>query len=158
MKTAYEDTLGSYGVTDLVWEFEESGPGNSKVQINGTIQEVARGLKDRDLSHLLQNKSLAISTQNKDLPTLPWGDIKFCGPKDGPFPSASTWSINEGIDYLRGIQGMPTNGPGPGNCGRVSCEEKSAIWWCNDVSGLHISEKLSHHYTVISALLRTAIN
>jgi hypothetical protein len=38
------------------------------------------------------------------------------------------------VRYLRRVQGRPRNGPRPGNCGRVSCSYKSAIWWCNDVS------------------------
>ncbi|KAK4663493.1 hypothetical protein QC763_608825 [Podospora pseudopauciseta] len=42
--------------------------------------------------------------------------------------------ILTGIDYLRGLEGgtKPKNGPGPGNCGRVSCSHNAAIWWCND--------------------------
>ncbi|KAM7208274.1 hypothetical protein V8F20_001252 [Naviculisporaceae sp. PSN 640] len=40
--------------------------------------------------------------------------------------------IREGIRYLRTVRGQPSNGPGPGNCGRVSCSWKAAIWWCND--------------------------
>ncbi|KAE8135101.1 hypothetical protein BDV38DRAFT_294917 [Aspergillus pseudotamarii] len=40
--------------------------------------------------------------------------------------------IEEGIRYLHSVPGQPTNGPGPGNCGRVSCSYNSAIWWCND--------------------------
>lgn len=39
-----------------------------------------------------------------------------------------------GINYLRSITGKPKNGPGPNNCGRVSCSWNSAIYWCNDVS------------------------
>ncbi|KAL3462964.1 hypothetical protein BJX64DRAFT_136213 [Aspergillus heterothallicus] len=30
------------------------------------------------------------------------------------------------------VEGHPKQGPGPGNCGRVSCRESTAIWWCND--------------------------
>ena len=41
--------------------------------------------------------------------------------------------VNEGINYLLGVDGKPGNGPGPGNCGRVSCSYQSAIYWCNDV-------------------------
>ena len=41
--------------------------------------------------------------------------------------------IKIGIEYLRGVPGKPASGPGPGNCGRVSCWGESAIYWCNDV-------------------------
>lgn len=39
----------------------------------------------------------------------------------GRFPTANRIDVYDGINYLRGVSGMPTNGPGPGNCGRVSC-------------------------------------
>lgn len=38
-----------------------------------------------------------------------------------------------GISYLKGVPGMPLEGPGPGACGRVSCGFDCGIWWCNDV-------------------------
>lgn len=50
------------------------------------------------------------------------------------YDQAISSRIKEGIRYLRGVNGKPSNGPGPGNCGRVSCSYNSAIWWCNDVS------------------------
>ncbi|KAI1320861.1 hypothetical protein F5Y16DRAFT_405454 [Xylariaceae sp. FL0255] len=40
--------------------------------------------------------------------------------------------IQQGITYLRSLSGTCTNGPGPGNCGRISCSWSSAIYWCND--------------------------
>jgi hypothetical protein len=43
-------------------------------------------------------------------------------------------SVDTGISYLSGIRGQPSNMPGPGNCGRVSCGYEAAIYWCNDVS------------------------
>lgn len=45
---------------------------------------------------------------------------------------ASVFHIRQGIDYLRKIHGDCTNGPGPGNCSRVSCSYQSGIWFCND--------------------------
>ncbi|EWZ00977.1 hypothetical protein FOYG_00683 [Fusarium oxysporum NRRL 32931] len=54
-----------------------------------------------------------------------------CG---GRWPKCRTTIINQGISYLRRIKGKPRNGPGPGNCGRVSCSFNSAIWWCNDAA------------------------
>lgn len=63
----------------------------------------------------------------------------------GNFPTANPKRILEGIAYLNSLPGgdRPTNGPGPGACGRVSCSYNSAIWWCNDVSGpLHLHRPL----------------
>lgn len=39
-----------------------------------------------------------------------------------------------GIEYLRRLNDTAKNGPGPENCGRVSCSWNSAIIWCNNVS------------------------
>lgn len=50
------------------------------------------------------------------------------------YPLTKYGAIEDGIDYLRHVPFQPTNGPGPGNCGRVSCSWNAAIWWCNDVS------------------------
>ncbi|POR35430.1 Uncharacterized protein TPAR_04375 [Tolypocladium paradoxum] len=30
------------------------------------------------------------------------------------------------------VSGLPTNDPGPGNCGRASCSYQSAVWKCNN--------------------------
>ncbi|GAW12224.1 hypothetical protein ANO14919_015850 [Xylariales sp. No.14919] len=45
---------------------------------------------------------------------------------------ASVFHIRQGIAYLHKIHGDCTNGPGPGNCSRVSCSYHSGIWFCND--------------------------
>ncbi|KAI0196142.1 hypothetical protein EV127DRAFT_466492 [Xylaria flabelliformis] len=47
---------------------------------------------------------------------------------------ASVFHIRQGIAYLHKIHGNCTNGPGPGNCARVSCSYGSGIWFCNDNS------------------------
>ncbi|KAK0736706.1 hypothetical protein B0T21DRAFT_402075 [Apiosordaria backusii] len=51
---------------------------------------------------------------------------------DIDYDKAIGFAIVWGIEYLRGVPGTAKNGPGPGNCGRVSCSWKSAIWWCNE--------------------------
>jgi hypothetical protein len=39
----------------------------------------------------------------------------------------------DGINYLKGLPDEVTcqNGPGPDNCGRISCSWNSGISWCN---------------------------
>ncbi|KAI1294521.1 hypothetical protein F5Y03DRAFT_399453 [Xylaria venustula] len=63
-------------------------------------------------------------------PSLSEGEILCDLPWDPPF--ASVYHIRQGISHLRKIHGDCTNGPGPGNCGRVSCSYSSGIWFCND--------------------------
>ncbi|KAI1462921.1 uncharacterized protein F4812DRAFT_469662 [Daldinia caldariorum] len=45
---------------------------------------------------------------------------------------AQVFRIEQGIEYLKGIQGRCHVGPGPRVCTRVSCSYESAISWCND--------------------------
>jgi hypothetical protein len=52
----------------------------------------------------------------------------------GRWRECSAPAASNGVRYLRRVQGRPRNGPGPGNCGRVSCSYKSETWWCNDGS------------------------
>ncbi|EXU94659.1 hypothetical protein X797_012265 [Metarhizium robertsii] len=55
-----------------------------------------------------------------------------CGPGPNQWDPADIEQIAMGIQHLSGLAGKPGNGPGPGNCGRVSCSWGASIWWCND--------------------------
>ncbi|KAL2826708.1 hypothetical protein BDW59DRAFT_145069 [Aspergillus cavernicola] len=50
----------------------------------------------------------------------------------GRWEETNADEIQRGILYLQALGGQPTNGPGPGACGRVSCSFGAAIYWCND--------------------------
>ncbi|CAP71288.1 uncharacterized protein PODANS_6_3365 [Podospora anserina S mat+] len=50
-------------------------------------------------------------------------------PGDG---NAKRTQIGIGVMYLSRLSGTAGNGPGPENCGRVSCSWNSAIIWCNN--------------------------
>jgi hypothetical protein len=45
-------------------------------------------------------------------------------------------AIVAAIPYLRHVPGKPSNGPGPMNCGRISCSLDTGIFWCNNVSAV----------------------
>ena len=126
--------IPGYGIEELIWEVETS-PGGPTVDIPGTVQDVYAelekvnpnfvsdfGLEDPDNSTSvtapLESRAYYIESIHCD-----WGG-DYC----------SGQSILDGIKYLRGVPGQPKTGPGPGNCGRVSCSYNSAIYWCNDVS------------------------
>ncbi|KAH6664639.1 hypothetical protein B0J14DRAFT_661226 [Halenospora varia] len=53
------------------------------------------------------------------------------GPGWGWYP-AQTYYIDDGINYLSHFHGRCDIGPGPGNCGRISCSYSSGIYLCND--------------------------
>ncbi|KAG6018754.1 hypothetical protein E4U40_007846 [Claviceps sp. LM458 group G5] len=55
-----------------------------------------------------------------------------------PLHRASTRAILGGIDQLRSISldRTPSWVPSPGTCGKLSCSEEGAIFWCNDSEAL----------------------
>ncbi len=114
--------ISGYGIEEMQWDVEVS-PGQMGV-FNGTIQEVYRQV-------LARNPEYQLSTAAQRRSEIkPRGRSMLCG----NFRVARRKYIEAGIRYLRGLSGQPRNGPGPGNCRRISCSFNSAIYWCNDVS------------------------
>ncbi|PIG84669.1 hypothetical protein AARAC_001976 [Aspergillus arachidicola] len=97
-----------------------------RVLLNGTVQHVhAQLLKinpnyDDDFATVLDKREATICWQA--------GRHQV-----QQLPKARRGDIEAGIKPLRGVSGHPSNGPGPGNCGRLSCSWGAAIWWCNDM-------------------------
>jgi hypothetical protein len=122
--TSLEPPAPGYGVETLEWAVEVA-PGQTEL-LNGTVEEVMSQASQINPRFKLKERAPVARSVIKR-------GNKICD----NFPDkAIWWAINDGADYLRNLPGQPTNGPGPGNCGRVSCSYNSAIWWCNDVSGL----------------------
>jgi len=124
--------IQGYGVVDLSWDVEIT-PGGPRQIFNGTVQQVVA-----QLSKVNPNweEDFKVSIASKKASTFaPRGLVKRdhfnCG---NPWAPADYGRVIQGVDYLNGVPGQPGNGPGPGNCGRVSCSYKAAIWWCNDNS------------------------
>ncbi|RAK78812.1 uncharacterized protein BO72DRAFT_457416 [Aspergillus fijiensis CBS 313.89] len=130
-----EAPLPGYGVEEFSWEMETS-PGGPTVILSGTVQEIYAELikinptYDGDFAELAANNTLAAENHvdTSSSSSLHKRNDVTCN----NYPQAIRRRIEEGISYLRGVSGQPRNGPGPGNCGRVSCSYNSAIWWCND--------------------------
>ncbi|KAK7977001.1 hypothetical protein PG996_003072 [Apiospora saccharicola] len=123
--TALEAPFSRYGVETLQWEIAVA-PGQTEI-LNGTVQEVHRQVLQINPEYrfrTLPEKDLSTREAQTKTP----GDRIICFHENTHKPRA----FQAGFGYLRGIEGKPTNGPGPGNCGRVSCSGNSAIWWCND--------------------------
>lgn len=111
-----------YGVETLLWDVEVAR-GRFET-LNGTIQEVyAQVLRLNPHFKLPEDPPVARGLNRKRSTV-----------RCGNWPLTSKDRIQEGINYLRRLNGAPRNGPGPSNCGRVSCSYNAAIWWCNDVS------------------------
>ncbi|GJN85895.1 hypothetical protein PLIIFM63780_009470 [Purpureocillium lilacinum] len=109
-----------YGVETLLWDVEVAR-GRFET-LNGTIQEVyAQVLRLNPHFKLPEDPPVARGLNRKRSTV-----------RCGNWPLTSKDRIQEGINYLRRLNGAPRNGPGPSNCGRVSCSYNAAIWWCND--------------------------
>ncbi|TQN70871.1 hypothetical protein CSHISOI_04305 [Colletotrichum shisoi] len=118
------------------WEFEPF-PGE-KVVLNGTIEQVVAELKQINPdyspfspeSQALAQADLSFSSSAAHLPEIYPRDKILCNmPKWG---YVDTYSSDRGYRHLLGVKGRPRGDPGPGNCGRVSCGYKAAVWFCND--------------------------
>ncbi|KAK4208869.1 hypothetical protein QBC37DRAFT_391655 [Rhypophila decipiens] len=107
-----------------------------RTQVEGlTKREELKGLAQsvtQNAEKPRPNKEWYINVQNERIPRV------ICHP--GKIP---TDHLRKGIEHLRGLRdekdGESRMGPGPGpssdNCGRVSCSQGAAIYWCNDTEG-----------------------
>ncbi|KAK7947905.1 uncharacterized protein PG986_008791 [Apiospora aurea] len=121
---APDPPLPGYGVEPMQWAVEVA-PGQTKL-LNGTVQQVhEQALRINPEFRLVSQPQGLHQTQTQAQRR---DDRILC------FPPYVVNGWDEGIAYLRRVPGSPSAGPGPGNCGRVSCSNDCAIWWCNDVS------------------------
>ncbi|KAI3337804.1 hypothetical protein F4824DRAFT_489063 [Ustulina deusta] len=117
------DGLSSIHESNITWtgRIEEDG---DIMSFTGTsLQHIEAQIRDLkpDFSWSGAVEPGASSVEGDILCDLPWNP-----------PFASAFHIRQGISYLRKIHGDCTNGPGPANCGRVSCSYRSGIFFCND--------------------------
>ncbi|UNI14018.1 hypothetical protein JDV02_000702 [Purpureocillium takamizusanense] len=119
------------------WEVEVR-PGGETAVLNGTVQEVRAQLLElnprweSDVGrHTLDRRIIANYPDCRKDGAFKLGDDVHCGRwKDAGIDWHDTlWHAEV---HLWGWPGKPRNGPGPGNCGRVSCENNIGVWWCND--------------------------
>ncbi|OOF95837.1 hypothetical protein ASPCADRAFT_405538 [Aspergillus carbonarius ITEM 5010] len=124
-----EAPIPGYGVEEFTWEMETT-PGGPTVLLNGTINPS----NDGDFADRFTAAEAAAGTETQSATEDGAASLHKRMPVTCTnYDQAITRRIQEGITYLRGVSGSPSNGPGPGNCGRVSCSYNSAIWWCNDM-------------------------
>ncbi|KAJ5788715.1 hypothetical protein N7457_003705 [Penicillium paradoxum] len=124
----WTDSIPGYGVETLEWRIPQED-GEAALEIKGTIEDVVSQLS-------MQNPNAAAEIRERGKRELAKRShlIKrdhithsHCN-----FPGVLLSAVGRGMDYINGLPGRPTNGPGPGNCGRVSCSNSAGIWWCND--------------------------
>ncbi|KAK4179556.1 hypothetical protein QBC36DRAFT_179820 [Triangularia setosa] len=135
---ADQPDVSSYAIVPISWNLpvKADDPSGATVTVTGTIQEA---IAQMEASYPGWN-----ATFQAHLPPPPtiggFNSISAAALEDpesyickvNQWKEAGQLSIVWGIEYLRGLTGSAKNGPGPGECGRVSCSWGSAIWWCND--------------------------
>ncbi|KAI3587790.1 hypothetical protein IWW34DRAFT_876110 [Fusarium oxysporum f. sp. albedinis] len=134
---ATDAPIEGYGVVVPEWEVEVTS--GSTTVLEGTIEEIHEELlqlnPNWDEEYMSNFTQAAADTEKRDSDKHLFGRTNFNGAKytcRGRWPECHPAPIVRGVEYLRYVQGNPKNGPGPGNCGRVSCSNNAAIWWCND--------------------------
>lgn len=117
------------------WEIEVT-PGQT-IKTQGTVQQVHNEVLKHNPNWDEEYLKPALNKRDND-PTLAkrtdfYGEGSISC--NTPWEKAGVPYINNGIDYLRGLDGSgrPSAQPGPSVCARVSCSYNAAIWWCNDV-------------------------
>ncbi|KAK4191277.1 hypothetical protein QBC35DRAFT_471016 [Podospora australis] len=139
-KPAPDGVIPGYEIVPVTWEVRafDDGP---LLSINGTVEQVMDELRkiNPNIDAEVHAAAAAAKLENRDSPSLDTSLLSkrydreghFCG---GRWPVAAIGSIWSGIEYLRGVKGQPGQS-GSGKCGRVSCSDNGAIYWCNDNTG-----------------------
>jgi len=114
--------------------------------MNGTVQNVVNQLRQAN-PNFEADFGIELATGNSNIGDPETSSVLRAPPSQrhdilrqnclGIYSIASLSAIRNGIKYLRGVPGQPYGGPGPMECGQVSCSWNAAIWWCNDVTTSH---------------------
>ncbi|PKS05390.1 hypothetical protein jhhlp_008765 [Lomentospora prolificans] len=131
--------IEGYSIEDFTWEVPTT-PGGSTTQVTGTVQDVVDKLDslnpnwkdDFNFTTSDTASSLVSRSDGARLQKRGWNLPGLCNLRTSEWGYAAIPTLIDGINYLRGVPGRPTRGPGPGSCGRVSCSYNTAIYWCND--------------------------
>ncbi|KAG5954576.1 hypothetical protein E4U57_004332 [Claviceps arundinis] len=118
-----------------------------RILVNGTIQQVDAYMEAHypGWSAKHDNLSIPIPVHTKEIPASLSELMKVksvvCN-SPGPLRQASTRAVLGAIDHLRSISmdRAPRWSPGPGTCGKISCSDKGAIFWCNDSDTLRMKD------------------
>ncbi|KZL69745.1 hypothetical protein CT0861_02947 [Colletotrichum tofieldiae] len=119
------------------WEVPAS-PGGPTVTLTGTVQEVVAELEKLNPDFKTDFNITETAADDIPVPSDVTGSLEkrtdFKGSKYicNNYPNGRYNAYHEGVEYLRGVPGKPRAPAGPGACGRVSCSQNTAIWWCND--------------------------
>ncbi|KAK3295799.1 uncharacterized protein B0H64DRAFT_474703 [Chaetomium fimeti] len=130
---ANESPIEGYAIVPATWELD--GPDGQVIQLNGTVQEVVAQLDvivPNSRNKLIADIATASASAAEASTLERRYDEESLHCFVSPWGNGYVDSIQDGINYLNNVPGRPWHNPGPGNCARVSCSYRSAIYWCND--------------------------
>lgn len=150
-----DDPFAGYELQDLKWEIEPY-PGGEPIIKRGTIDKVhrellaenatlaARFLPPATLSTLEKRQDGALPPFDQDCNSLTTPPEGWAGAPSAKFfwPGSPVCVGTNGSAYaaclgMRHIWGLGTDAGKPINdprqCGRLTCTDNTAIWWCNRV-------------------------
>ncbi|KAK0618993.1 hypothetical protein B0T14DRAFT_565892 [Immersiella caudata] len=127
--TANDSPIPGYEIVDIQWSLQ-AFPGGEYINVTGTVEQVVAQLTKINPDY--EKNVLAAANMTRLGADAESGLWHYLYHDCLTWPVAWTRRVWEGIMYLDGHDGVPTMGPGPAACARVSCSWDSAIWWCND--------------------------
>ncbi|KAK0736602.1 hypothetical protein B0T21DRAFT_384077 [Apiosordaria backusii] len=137
--TAIPSPLEGKTVTDITWigQVVADGPmvnfsGPCLHSIEKSIAAVYPGFTWATAPRSLEDDDASIDLHSDDDPPKGDPDPALLKCWEGGVGDADAVHISDGIYYLEKVPGWCMNGPGPNNCGQISCSYNSAIIWCND--------------------------
>ncbi|KAK3502037.1 hypothetical protein B0T13DRAFT_465264 [Neurospora crassa] len=142
LPTKMPRAIPGYGIEELTWELQ-TAPGGPAVNVTGTIEQAFKHMKTINPGFISDfGFDQPVNVSSLSMPVELRGYTINHITCDVVFEWAYLVEIQTGMFYPNNIPGKPTNGPGPGNCGRVSCSYDAAIYWCNDVPDVNASVSL----------------
>ncbi|KAF4774310.1 hypothetical protein HER10_EVM0011489 [Colletotrichum scovillei] len=125
--------IEGYEIIIPEWEFQDDiSPRTEKVVLNGTVQEVLADLRSYDSLYAQVLGSESGSTTTSSALEEP-NKFDLSHVVCHKFPLGSVPVVKEGINDLKRIRHRRAKlEVGRGKCALMSCEFKTAIWWCND--------------------------
>ncbi|KAK0702518.1 hypothetical protein B0T21DRAFT_416915 [Apiosordaria backusii] len=121
-----------YTIVDVQWDLpiNLNDPSSATVPVFGTIQQAVAQMESQYPGWNTTFQNLQPSNATVSRIAQYDRDYYLCGE---PWVKTGWLAVKDGIAYLRKVSSPPPkNGPGPNNCGRVSCGYNAAIYWCND--------------------------
>ncbi|KAI1265381.1 hypothetical protein F5Y18DRAFT_50651 [Xylariaceae sp. FL1019] len=129
--------MANYTFGDIEWRGFE---GFEDTVFTGTIEDVIHQMKEikgvNFVPDFVRKAEAEIETriiQAQDVPQPPSTNLQMSCIRDG-LSAALLIPIRNGVRYLQHLSDSVVcqNGPGPDNCGRISCSDTSGIWFCNE--------------------------